>query len=88
MIGETVAIEFYASGIPQPQAGNYTWRHNNVLITNGTIGTFEKDKRRIVIFNSQVSDSGEYRFRVLLKFGSFLQLGALATTQLVVGGKC
>ena len=47
---------------------------------------FQKDKRQLVIPSAQESDSGDYEFRVLLKFGSFLQLGALATTQLVVAG--
>ena len=83
VIGETVAVEFYASSLPRTQAGNYTWWHNDVVITNGT---FEKDKRRLVIPNAQESDSGEYRFRVLLRFSSLLQLSQLATTQLRVAG--
>ena len=84
VVGETVAIEFYASGLPHTQAGNYTWQHNGVKITHGT---FEKDKRRLVIHNVQESHSGEYRFRVLLKFSFFLQLSALASTRLLVAGE-
>ena len=30
VIGETVAVEFYASGLPRPRAGNYTWWNNNI----------------------------------------------------------
>ena len=78
-----MAVEFYASGLPRPLAGNYTWWHNDVVITSGN---FEKNKRRLVIPNAQESDSGEYRFRVLLRFSSFLQNSQLATTQLRVAG--
>ena len=84
VIGETVAVEFYASGLPRTQAGNYSWWHNNVNITSGI---FEKDKRRLVIPNVQSSDSGEYRFRVLLQFDAIQQLAAFASTQLIVAGK-
>ena len=83
VIGETVAIEFYASGLPRTQAGNYTWWHNDVVFPSGM---FEKDKRRLVIPNVQESDGGEYRFRVLLRFGAILQLQAFAITRLVVAG--
>ena len=84
VVGETVAIEFYASGLPRTQAGNYTWRHNGVKITHGT---FEKDKQRLVIYNVQESHSGEYQFRVLLRFGTSLQFSASASTQLLVAGE-
>ena len=84
VVGETVAIEFYASGLPRTQAGNYTWWHNGVKITHGS---FEKDKRRLVIHNVQESHSGEYRFRVLLRFSASLQLSALTSTQLLIAGE-
>ena len=84
ILGKTVAIDFYASGLPRTQAGNYTWWHNDAPITHGT---FEKDKRRLVIHNVQESHSGEYRFRVLLRFSTFLQLSASASTQLLVVGE-
>ena len=85
MIGETIAVEFYASGLPRTQAGNYSWWYNNVFITSKK--NFKKDKRRLVIPNIQKANSGEYRFRVLLRFGAILQLSAFASTQLIVAGK-
>ena len=84
VIGETIAVEFYASGLPQTQAGDYTWWHNNTLIASGM---FENNKRRLVIPNVQKADSGEYRFRVLLQFGAILQLSAFASTTVLVAGQ-
>ena len=84
VVGETVAVEFYASGLPRTQAGNYTWWHNGVKITSGT---FEKDKRRLVIHNVHESHSGEYRFRVLFRFSSYLHFSVFASTQLLVAGE-
>ena len=83
VIGETVVIEFYASSLPLTQAGNYTWWHNDVPITSGN---FQNQKRRLEISNAQESHSGEYRFRVLLRFSASLQLSALTSTHLVVAG--
>ena len=85
IVNETVAVEFYASGLPQTQAGNYTWWHKYVVITGN--GMFEKNKRRLVIPNVQEADSGEYRFRVLLRFGAILQFVTFASTQLIVAGQ-
>ena len=84
IIGETLAIDFYASGLPQTQAGNYTWWHNSTLITSGM---FEKDKRRLVILNSQEADSGEYRFRVLLQLSATMQLSTFASVNVAVTGQ-
>ena len=85
-----MAIEFYASGLPQSQAGNYTWWHDpagNKNKSELTTGNFQKDKRRLVIANVQESNSGDYIFKVLYRFGGALITLAFASTRLVVAGK-
>ena len=80
IVGDEVVIKFYAAGLPMPQPGNISWFFNGS--SNITWGNFSADKKTMTIPNVQLSQAGEYKFRILYSFSS-----ANALTTLNVLGK-
>lgn len=83
MIGETVEIQFYASGLPQSQAGNYTWFHDDIVINEN----LQDNRTKLVIPNVNQTHTGEYRFRVLYRITSTITSTAIAVTRLHLEGE-
>ena len=81
-VGEEVVIKFYAAALPPPGPADFDWFYNNSDVKWGILSA---NKKSLTIPNVQVSHAGEYEFRVLIYFGSFMFHSTAATTLNVTG---
>ena len=83
VVGQSVTIKFYASGIPAPQAANITWQQNGVEIISNN---FDNNKKQLTIPSVALSDSGLYKFNITYFEHSLSPMTAVAHTTLPVLG--
>ena len=83
VVGESVTIQFYASGIPAPQASNITWQQNGVEIISSN---FNNNNKQLTIPSLALSDSGIYKFNITYFEYSLSPMTAVAHTTLTVLG--
>ena len=72
----------YASALSPLSESDITWKLNDIIIENGD---YQNNKRELTISNVKISDAGEYKMSVVLKFGVFSSLATAYTYLTVVG---
>ena len=64
MVGQSVELEVYVSGIPPVISSWITWSGPDGNVLTESDATFQDSKRRVVLNNVQTSHAGIYRCRV------------------------
>ena len=77
-----MTIVMYASALSPLSESDITWKLNDIIIENGD---YQNNKRELTISNVNISDAGEYKMSVVLKFGVFSSLATAYTYLTVVG---
>ena len=72
----------YASALSPLSESDITWKLNDIIIEKGD---YQNTKRELTISNVNISDAGEYKMSVVLKFGVFSSSATAYTNLTVIG---